>query len=213
MKKAFTMMELIFVIVVIGILAAIVIPRTGSNKLQEAATQVISHIRYTQHLAMVEDKFDVNDPDWWQERWQIRFPHTTINGLDTYYYEIFSDKNHQGNSDASEEAKDPLTGNNIGNGNSLVTVIPDDALTNLAKKYNITSVTGTCQLGGAYRTVAFDFIGRPYLDVYTKAYDNPVPSPNGCTIILNSSEGNATIKIHPESGYACVLDKTNTNCL
>ena len=40
-------MEVIIVIVVIGILAAVVIPRTGSNKLNEAASQVISHIRYT----------------------------------------------------------------------------------------------------------------------------------------------------------------------
>ncbi len=41
MKKAFTMIELIFVIIVIGILAVVVMPRSSSNKLQEAATQVL----------------------------------------------------------------------------------------------------------------------------------------------------------------------------
>ena len=56
-KKAFTMLELVFVIVVSGILAATFIPRFDRDNLQEAADQVISHIRYTQHLAMVDDKF------------------------------------------------------------------------------------------------------------------------------------------------------------
>ncbi|MCF6310454.1 MAG: type II secretion system GspH family protein, partial [Sulfurimonas sp.] len=58
MKKAFTMLELVMVIVVIGILAAVMLPRVASDRLAEAATQVISHIRYTQHLAMVDDQFD-----------------------------------------------------------------------------------------------------------------------------------------------------------
>lgn len=213
MKKAFTMIELIFVIVVIGILAAVIMPRTGSNKLHEAATQVLSHIRYTQHLAMVDDKFDENNATWWEKRWQIRFPHTTIAGVDTYYYEVFRDENAQGNSNLSEEAVDPLTKKTIGDGQTAVASIPDNALTNLTKRFQISSVTGTCVLGGAYRTVAFDFLGRPYLDVYSGAYSNPVPSPNGCTLILNSNEGVVSIKIHPETGYACILNDAGTDCI
>ena len=58
MKKAFTMLELVFVIVVAGIIAAVVIPNTKTNPAQEAAIQLLSHIRYTQHLAMVDDKYD-----------------------------------------------------------------------------------------------------------------------------------------------------------
>lgn len=213
MKKAFTMIELIFVIIVIGILAVVVMPRSSSNKLQEAATQVLSHIRYTQHLAMIDDKFDENNATWWQKRWQIRFPHTTISGVDTYYYEVFRDENGQGNSDANEEAIDPLTKQTIGDGHTAVASIADNAITNLTKRYGILNVTGTCVIGGAYRTIGFDFIGRPYLDVYTGIYSNPVPSPNGCTVILNSNEGNVTIKIHPETGYACILNDAGTDCI
>ncbi|WP_300367295.1 prepilin-type N-terminal cleavage/methylation domain-containing protein, partial [Hydrogenimonas sp.] len=51
-KNAFTMLELIIVIVVVGILSAIMIPRFSDDKLREAADQIMSHIRYTQHLAM-----------------------------------------------------------------------------------------------------------------------------------------------------------------
>ncbi|MBA1433268.1 MAG: prepilin-type N-terminal cleavage/methylation domain-containing protein [Epsilonproteobacteria bacterium] len=40
MKKAFTMLELVFVIVVIGILAALILPRTKTNPVQAAAQSI-----------------------------------------------------------------------------------------------------------------------------------------------------------------------------
>ncbi|MGD9717776.1 MAG: type II secretion system protein, partial [Sulfurimonadaceae bacterium] len=51
MKKAFTMLELVFVIVVIGILAAVIIPRMDRDNASEAAIELQSQIRYAQHLA------------------------------------------------------------------------------------------------------------------------------------------------------------------
>ena len=57
MKKAFTIYETIIVLVVIGIISAISISRLNTDKLQEATDKVISTIRYTQHLALVDDKF------------------------------------------------------------------------------------------------------------------------------------------------------------
>ena len=57
-KRAFTMIELIFVIVVVGILAAIMIPKLNRNASREAANQILTHIRYTQHLAMQDDKYE-----------------------------------------------------------------------------------------------------------------------------------------------------------
>jgi len=73
MKKAFTMLELIFVIVVIGILAAVILPRTKTNPVQEAAVDLLSKIRYTQHLALVDDKYDASNTSWYKNRWQIQF--------------------------------------------------------------------------------------------------------------------------------------------
>lgn len=73
LKKAFTLLELVFVIVVIGILAAVIIPRTKTNNNAEAATKLISMIRYTQHLAIVNDKYNAKDINWYKKRWQIMF--------------------------------------------------------------------------------------------------------------------------------------------
>ena len=73
MKKAFTLIELVFVVVVIGIIAAVIIPRTNSDRVGESVIELISKIKYAQHLAMVDDKFDANDANWYRKRWQIEF--------------------------------------------------------------------------------------------------------------------------------------------
>ena len=203
-RFAFTLLELVFVIIIIGILAVLAMPNFRGNPLQTAAEQVAGHIRYTQHLAMMDDKYDFTDATWWQKRWQIRFPHTTINGVVVYYYEVFRDENKAGNSSLNEEAVDPLTHETIGDGVTAVASIPDKSLVNLTKRYGITTVTGTCVIGGAYPTIAFDNLGRPYLDVYTGNFANPVPAA-GCTFILtHPTDGTATITVQAETGYISV---------
>lgn len=207
MKRfAFTMLELVFVIIVIGILAVLAMPSFNRHPLQEAAEQVAGHIRYTQHLAMVDDKFDSDDVNWSQKRWQIRFPNTTIAGESIYYYEVFSDTDKEGNSDKEEEAIDPLTRQTIGDGAQAIGSIPESAMVNLTKKFGITDVGGSCNIlsGASFRPISFDHLGRPYEGVYSGVYTNPVPS-GGCTIMLkHETDGNATITINQETGYVTV---------
>ena len=213
MKKAFTMMELIFVIIVIGILAAVAIPRTGSNKLQEAATQVLSHIRYTQHLAMVDDKFDSNDPTWYRERWQIRFRR---NG-GTSGYVIFSDSvNTQGNVNNGERAIDPLTKEGIDG-------FLDYKEADLTRSYSVvgdnTGIVQSCfsadgSLVTANRGVfSFDHLGRPYSGVSNSASVTQYLILGNCDLTLRDTSGaTVVIRVHPETGYACILD-AGGNCL
>ncbi|MDD5158404.1 prepilin-type N-terminal cleavage/methylation domain-containing protein [Sulfurimonas sp.] len=207
MKKAFTMLELIFVIIVIGIIAAVVIPRTGSNKLNEAALQVLSHIRYTQHLAMVDDRFNAGNPLWFRENWQIEFKSAA-----NVYYQIYSDRDHNGNCDVinREAAVDSMTGSTL-DGNSNIT--------DLKKTFSISSVafSPSCSGNGTGKELSFDVIGRPYFYI-TSA--NP-PTSNiytylllsNCDITLTSPEGTAKIRVHPETGYACILNNAGTDCL
>lgn len=211
MKRfAFTMLELVFVLIVIGILAVFAMPNFNRHPLQEAAEQVASHIRYTQHLAMVDDKFDPNDGIWFSKRWQIRFPNTTIAGEKIYYYEVFRDEDQQANSDIQEEAIDPLSNKTIGDGVTAVASLPEDALVNLTKKYGITNVIITannnCKVGGVFPTIAFDNIGRPYNSVYYGANDLLTGLYNAnCVLTLeHKSDGNASITISPQTGYVSI---------
>lgn len=223
MKKAFTMMELVFVIVVIGILAAVIIPRTGSNKLREAAEQVVSHIRYTQHLAMVDDKFDANDAQWYKDRWQIFFANTEGSN-NRWSYSIFSDSTgaSTGNPDINELAINPLDRSKyLTGGYSVGTVAFDDATAtrelNIGTKYGITNVNFSANCTTNSLRIAFDHQGRPLFDgshLLDDAYRNGVNSlliqndVNGdpCIITMTNSEGaTIDIAIEPESGYARIL--------
>lgn len=176
MKKAFTMLELIIVIVVIGILAAVVIPRTGSNKAAEAATQLISHIRYAQHLALVDDKFDSTVATWYENIWQIRFTGNT--------YSIVSDDN-------TDFAQDTMNSAN----NMQDIDLNDD--------FGVTLVFGgSC---AANAIIGFDHVGRPILGDLSGT-GSPYVSGNlmiaDCTIAITGGGETVNITIRPETGYA-----------
>ena len=230
MKKAFTMIELVFVIVVIGILSAIMIPRMRTNPLQEAAIQLVSHIRYTQHLAMVDDKFDLTDPNWFKGRWMLRIAQNvtfggTVNS-NVWAYTIASDiPNYNGhNPDLIGMARNPLNTEQYLSGGYNNTLDVDDTKSmrklRLGDSYGITNIL----FGGGCRTntpfIHFDHLGRPMNSFTTNnmSYQvSPAGFPrliiNTCTIVLSNSEGNVTIAIEPETGYTCILNDAGTECI
>ncbi|MCK9473148.1 type II secretion system protein [Sulfurimonas sp.] len=214
MKKAFTMMELVFVIVVIGILAAVIIPRVGSNKLNEAALQVIAHIRYTQHLAMVDDKFGQNTNatvDWYKKRWQIQF-NETLEGKNVWAYTIYRDETTSGNANSKKEiAKNPQNPNQYMSGGAAGFINLDDIKRNkkmaLRETYDVTDVSFS-NCGSTARRITFDHLGRPLFGNPSTAnsiYERVIVNKN-CTIRLTHSNGKtADIAIEPETGYTHIL--------
>ena len=176
MKKAFTLLGLVFVIVVIGILAVAIIPNTRSNPLQEAAIQLVSHIRYTQHLAIIGDKYDLNEPYWFRKKWQLAFSKAGK----TNSYMIFSDSPakdggaYDGNPGANvdyskvEVAKSPLDNYRylIGVANSNFDNSSTQRISpklDIGSKYGITNITVSGgSTGSSARRILFDYLGRPY---------------------------------------------------
>jgi len=226
LKKAFTLLELVFVIAVVGILAAIIIPNTRTNPLREAAVQLVSHIRYTQHLAMVDDKFAIDDVNWYKKRWTILFNSDNYTDNEESYT-IYNDLNANGNPDITstnkEVAVDPLNKEKYMSGgfsgeNDLdirdLETTPADFMGmkkyNLGKAYSITSLTfsSNCKFSGSTR-LAFDHIGRPLIgkiSSYSSVYMNNRILESQCKITMANSENNITIAVEPETGYAHILD-------
>ena len=113
MKHAFTIIELVFVIVVIGILSAVIIPRIQTNPLQEAAIQLVADIRYTQHLALVDDKYETTTGSvWFKKRWQLTFG-KPANADGKYAYTVYADDGGSGDADEGEIAINPQNPNQI----------------------------------------------------------------------------------------------------
>lgn len=178
MKKAFTMLELVFVIVVIGILAAAIIPNTKTNSTSEAAIKLESQIRYVQHLALIDDKFDATNSSWYKNLWQIAF-----NGNQ---YSIVSNNN-------LKFAKDSITKNIIQN-------------VDLSADYGVTVGFDNTSGCSAETDISFDHIGRPIsgdLNAATSKLNSLNLLTTACRITLTGSDGTIeTIQIEPETGYA-----------
>jgi type II secretory pathway pseudopilin PulG len=203
-RFAFTMLELVFVIVVIGIITAVMLPRIDRDNVYEAAQQLISHIKYTQHLAMIDNKFDDIDPLWFNELWQIRFQACAGN---RHAYSIYSDTDHDAAIDAGEAALDPLSRKRI-DATTCVAGPNQDPNVVLSNKYDIDTVNlaGPCFAANNY--IAFDHLGRPHIDVANSV--NVAQAV--CTITVASNAENLTISVEPETGYACIINPLNGNC-
>nr|WP_229770883.1 type II secretion system protein [Campylobacter portucalensis] len=225
------MIELIFVIIVVGILAIIAIPKLKRNSVLEAADQIISHIRYTQHLAMIDHKFDSNDPEWYKGRWTIEF---TANqdvigdcgkSNNCLAYHIYSDKRSKkkknifsGSLDSPDEpAKDPqnpskyLTAGWSGGKTSYEGSFNKNL--NIEKIYGINDIEFSKSCGGGKKnnkknkSISFDEKGRPM----QKASNGKKPSDQylkeECNITIFSDKKSAVITIYPETGYVKLTKK------
>jgi prepilin-type N-terminal cleavage/methylation domain-containing protein len=177
MKKAFTMLELVFVLVVIGILAAVMLPSMGSTTVPQAAVQLQSHIRYAQHLAMVDDKFDATNATWFQDRWQIAFTGNE--------YSI-------GSNNGLTFARNPQV-----NDQNLSGI-------NLNDDYGV-SLNFDAGCGAGNVEISFDHLGRPMIgDISGWGQSYPVGSLMiaNCVITLSGDgQNDVVLTIRPETGY------------
>ena len=192
-KSSFTMLELIIVIVVAGILAVTVIPRLERNRLHAAVQQVARHLRYTQHLAMVDDMYDATEPQWYKAMWRISFRNNNC-------YVVSSNTDFRFNYDRNESATDPLTKTLLYSGTDCVQESSDNSDMFLSDKYGIDSIEfeNTC---GNNRFIAFDYLGRPHKTL--GSVNDLVRSE--CKITLHSGERKGVISIMPETGYVKVV--------
>jgi len=213
MKKAFTMLELVFVIVIISIITTITLSNRESTTLQEAAIQLISHIRYTQHLAFVDDKYNPNDDIWYKRRWQLIFGKSAYTDYEVSYT-IFSDilATASGNPDEEEIARNPMDRNRrLTGGHSGTMHIYNDA-NKVTKRMNLGLTYGikTYNLSGGCSNarLTFDHLGRPLTgnpSSMTMPYQSSRLISQTCRITLTSDEGSITIAVEPETGYAHIL--------
>lgn len=229
-KRAFTMIELIFVIVVVGILAAIMIPKLNRNASREAANQILTHIRYTQHLAMQDDKYENfvsdNPVRWFRMRWGVAFNNTSLQkcsidepGVVTWKYSVFFDKSLNGNINSENEvANDIYKSGKLLSGGWSSGIVTEaickkwNKELNLGKRFGITSVDFKDGCSGM-QTIIFDEMGRPMRVASTtsggakRPYDRLLKK--DCKITITDKRGNqTTITIEKESGFTSIKENS-----
>lgn len=217
MKKSFSLIELVIVIVTIGIISVFVVPSFNRYQLQEAVDMIISHINYTKHLAMQDNKFNPFDDEWYKSRWQIIFAKSNYT-KQKFTYSIFSDKRgytrrYTGNPDISELAVNPNdTSKLLSGGFSGILNYNDKKATkqlNLGEYYGITNVEFKNGCKGRSRRISFDYLGRPFMGntkTQTSPYQLERLIKSTCSIIITQNDKTCTILIEPETGYTYQKD-------
>lgn len=210
------MVELVLVVVVMAILAMLAIPRMDRDIRQEAADTVLSDIRYTQHLALIDDKQKIDEPKWQRSFWKISFEACSDGGI---FVGIGSDMNYKGDIDENESAIDPSNGNPMfyrntssckngeDNNGGKNTVSSNIFLT---KKYGITSVNGSGGCTGKH--IGFDHLGRPHTRFTASNkpdYSSYMDKDCKFTFALSNGESFA-ISIKTESGYANIVGEDDS---
>ena len=222
-KPAFTMIELVMVIVVLGILAALALPRMDRDIRQEAADNILSAIRYTQHMALIDNVTNPSNANWQQAFWRFGIEGCSDDGI---FYYVASDKSTEGNIDAGEEARDPINGLqmmglNAKNCESDISEQTDASPSIfLTHKYGIKdgSITFTDCGNSTGKYIGFDQLGRPHRGFVqgsgggggSTAADYASVITTDCIITLdfdNASFGDMNITVEKETGYAYISNQ------
>ena len=220
------MIELVFVIVVLGILASLAMGRMDRDLRQEAASTILSHIRLTQQLALRDNKHrSDNDLRWQNGYWEWRY---TLCGSGDIYYQIKSDGSNGtlggGANQQNEAAIDPISGKYI--------FLPTTYCTNrnkgsnnsenvaVTEKYGISKIerSGGCASGGTRRYIAFDYLGRPHhgRNGYNQPnFTNIMTTDCNLTFTLSTDQDNNgtmdsfIITVKSESGHSFIVGQEN----
>jgi prepilin-type N-terminal cleavage/methylation domain-containing protein len=204
-KNAFTMLELILVIVVLGILSAMALPRLERDLRQEAQNNIYTAIKHTQIMALSDNKTDPTDATWQKMLWQIRFRPV----VNKWYYAIYSDTNQGGGADKDESAIDTSNGKYFYNDTGNYTIEADESPNVfLTKKYGIDDIDLSCGGVDVSNLIAFDHLGRTHIDIdAATGNDYATYAQNDCTLIVSFADTDITdlnFTIESETGHITV---------
>lgn len=212
-NRAFTLIELVIVVVIVGILSIIALPKFQRNAVQEAADQITSHIRYTQHLSMINDRYDPDDPRSFAKFWTIQFNHTQIANFGekekTWKYSICQDIAGASTSNCNstkEIAKDPAKSKRLLTGGWSGANKADEKLINknlnITNKYGITDVSFKNCGRNANQSIMFDNLGKPASKATpTSSRLSQLFFKQPCEITLVGQTHVAVITVQNETGY------------
>jgi len=157
-KSAFTMIELVFVIVVLGIIASIAMDKVDRDLKQEASSTVLSHIRLAQQLALNDNKHRIDNNDTWQRAyWQIQFIQCNNNEWSDRVGSNISLDDNKNYFKKKESAINPSDGKFLWTDDCSNLSDDESPSVALSKKFAIVSIISDCT-----QSIAFDYLGRPH---------------------------------------------------
>lgn len=226
MKKAFSLLELVLVIAILGIILALAKLYLKDNRLHLAAQQILNDLAYTRNLALMQNSFRIQSTsvadksEWFKARWQLYFIRSQSATNNEQTYTIFLDKNGDGNANIGKEyvnldreiAVDILNPNKLMNFGQSGVIDKNDERTsarfNIEQRYGVEKLEFKGSCSGTTRII-FDEFGRLHSPLRTanKPYEKVLFHKNeACVLKIMNAKEALCIVIDALSGYAYVAE-------
>jgi len=212
MKRSFFLLEFIIVLVILGIIYSIFVPKKYTSKLDEVSNRVLIYLHLTRFKALSDDVYFENTSSksenfWHKRRWTMKFQKCRIDKGGGIYFSIYTDKNDKGHINKEESLKDPLTNKYIYTSNACE-IQADSSPFVLLKNYGVKDVQISCNNTSSLGQISFGEDGKVYskLSHLERPYDYEIKSPCIIRFVSNTEEYREII-IHPHSGYIELLNK------
>ena len=215
-KSAFTMIELVFVIVILGILSSLAMGRMDRDLEQEAANTILSHIRLTQQLALNDNKHrSDNNVDWQKTYWRFEFTNCDFEGNVKPIYSVGSASidSSIGKLAKEDTAIDPSNGkymfatcneNMIGNDVSEQIFVGKHFGIEKMEMKKCTSPQYTGQNFG------FDYLGRPHVGISgyrgANGYFNKLATRDCELIVTMGTDINNDGEVNEDDSFKIIIE-------
>ncbi|QOG12057.1 pilus assembly FimT family protein [Arcobacter sp. FWKO B] len=203
MKKSITLLEILFVLLILSIIYSIAIPKKIDSKLQKATEYLLVYLNYTRYLALIDNKYDPSDNLWFRKMYRLRFENCTSN-IGGLYFIVFSDENKSGQAKKEDSIKDPLTFTHLYSRYNCDPKVDESKYVLLTKEFGVTKIDVSCNTTSSIGQILFGNDGRIYSKVGTQPSDfGKFEIKEQCFIHLYDKNRNkSTIIIEPHTGLS-----------
>ena len=203
MKKSFSILELIFVILLLSILYTFLVPKSSNYKLDEFTNRLLIYLKEVRYQALIDNKYSLNDDLWFKKRWTLKFfrCRSNVGGI---YFSIYSDENKTGIPRSEDTLKDALTRKNIYSSNYCQENEYNSKYVLLTKNYDINSINLSCNNTTSLGQLSFGSDGRVYSKLgITSNEEFDYEITNICKLKIISKNGDSReILISPKTGFS-----------
>lgn len=199
MKKSFSILEIIFVIVLISIALSFIKSKNKDfSKLEQASEKIILYLNYTRYTAHIDNKYDIEDNEWFKKIWTLKFQNCSKDE-DGLYYVVYSDESGGTAHFKKDEClKDPLNNKYLYSNYDCQASQDESKYVLLTKEFGVKKVDISCNTTSTIGQISFGYDGK----VYSSLGDAPKEITQKCIITLFDNDGNSKkIFIEPKTGY------------
>ena len=197
-KKTFSLIEFLFLIVILGIISTQTTLKTTNSNLQKAASKVKLYLNYTRYISHLDNKYSVDDEEWFKKLWTVKFQNCA-HDIGGFYFVVYSDKSGGTAHFKKEEClKDPLTNKYLYSNSDCEASHNESKYILLTKEYGVEKVNISCNSNNSLGQISFSYNG----DIYSNLGDHPSKITQKCYITLFDKDNNSVkITIEPKTGY------------